>query len=191
MIAAALREVLFISAQNESGRASILSCVGETAENYAIAASMTTTFSNYMCGELSPYTPEYQKGIDGVLKDATVMDVIGGAWKDSASFRRGMTVDELDTAVEKLKLDLVSVLTRTVPEVPSKTPVLTQVDKVVPDAPIKSLTRSDSNGDPMPFSLAGRRRTRRLTNDFLQSVRHQSIKMSSRRHSLSGKPFKR
>jgi hypothetical protein len=36
-----------------------------------------------------------------------------------------------------------------------------------------------------------RRRTRRLTNDFLQSVRHQSIKMSSKRHSLSGKPFKR
>jgi hypothetical protein len=35
------------------------------------------------------------------------------------------------------------------------------------------------------------RRTRRLTNDFLQSVRHQSIKMSSKRHSLSGKPFKR
>jgi hypothetical protein len=191
LIAMALREVLFISAQSEAGRVSILSCVGETVENYAITASMTTTFSNYMCGELSPYTTEYEKGVSGLLKDTTVMDVIGGAWKDSASFRNDMTVSELDSAVEKLKLDLVSVLTRTVQGVSSMELIPTQVDKVVPDVPIKSLTRSESIGDPMPFSLAGRRRTRRLTNDFLQSVRHQSIKMSSRRHSLSGKPFKR
>lgn len=34
-------------------------------------------------------------------------------------------------------------------------------------------------------------RTRRLTTGFLQTTRHQSIKMSSKRHSLSGKPAKR
>jgi hypothetical protein len=188
LIAAALREVLFISAQSEAGRASILSCIGDTVENYAIAASMTTTFSNYMCGEISPYTPEYQKGVDTLLKDATTMDVIGGAWKESASFRKDMTVSELDIAVEKLKLDLVSVITKADaidPEIPVK----------APGAPLKMpLFRSNSMEDPIsPRQLAfgGRRRTRRLTGDFLQSVRHQSIKMSSRRHSLSGKPFKR
>jgi hypothetical protein len=185
LIAAALREVLFMSAQSEAGRASILSCVGESAENYSITASMTTTFSNYMCGEISPYTSEYEKAIDGLLKDATVMDVIGGAWKDSASFRKDMTVSELDSAVEKLKLELVA--------------VLTQVDVNNPEIPVKDmgeslkmpLVRSNSAEDPLPLVGRARRRTRRLTNDFLQSVRHQSIKMSSKRHSLSGKPFKR
>jgi len=192
LIAMALREVLFISAQSEAGRASILSCIGETPENYAVFASMTTTFSNYMCGELPSYTPEYQKGVDAVLQDQTVLDVIGGAWKDSASFRKDMTVSELDSAVEKLKLELVSVLTRAdtpVPGAPPKDPV---VLGQVQEAPLKTpLVRSNSMGDPTPFSFAGRRRTRRLTNDFLQSVRHQSIKMSSKRHSVSGKPFKR
>jgi hypothetical protein len=53
------------------------------------------------------------------------------------------------------------------------------------------LVRSNSAEDPLPLVGRARRRTRRLTNDFLQSVRHQSIKMSSKRHSLSGKPFKR
>ena len=192
LIAMALREVLFISAQSEAGRASILSCIGETPENYAVFASMTTTFSNYICGELPSYTPEYQKGVDAVLQDQTVLDVIGGAWKDSASFHKDMTVSELDSAVEKLKLELVSVLTRAdtpVPGAPPKDPVVLEQ---VQEAPLKTpLVRSNSMGDPTPFSFAGRRRTRRLTNDFLQSVRHQSIKMSSKRHSLSGKPFNR
>jgi len=91
-----------------------------------------------------------------------------------------------------LKLELVSVLTRAdtpVPGAPPKDPVVLEQ---VQEAPLKTpLVRSNSMGDPTPFSFAGRRRTRRLTNDFLQSVRHQSIKMSSKRHSLSGKPFNR
>ena len=176
LISAALREVLFISAQSEAGRASILACVGETAEGYAITASMTTTFSNYMCGELPSYTPEYQKGVDTLLHDQTVMDVIGGAWKDSVSFRK-MTVPELDTAVEKLKLELVS--------------VLTQADKIAPGDQKTPHVEPTNVDDPTSPRQGGRRRTRRLTNEFLQTTRHQSIKMSSRRHSLSGRPARR
>ena len=175
MISAALREVLFISTQSTAGRTSILACVGDTPENYAIAASMTTTFSNYMCGELPPYTPEYQKAVDTLLRHPVPVGVIGRAWSESASFNRQMTVSELGDSVQKLKADLASTLTRIAAQ-----PRLQMSNRL----PVRTLQK-------LPKGIAAGRRTRRLTNDFLQSVRHQSIKMSSRRHSLSGKPFKR
>lgn len=180
LIATALREVLFISAQSDTGRASILKCIGDTEENYAITASMTTTFSTYICGELPSYTAEYETGIDKLLSDQTVKDIIGGSWKDSASFRKEMTVDELDTSVEKLKLELVSLLT-----------IVDAVKPVPEEVPLKIPQRQiEDVGDPTAVG-ARRRRTRRLTKDFLQTTRHQSIKMSSRRHSLSGNALNR
>jgi hypothetical protein len=179
LLAFALREVLFISSQHANGQRSVLELLGKDDTEFL---SMTNILSNYICGEIQQYIPEFEKVVNDLFHMPVVIDVIRGAYTDSGSFNPSMTVAELSTAVKKLRSDLAGQITHV------------EVEKPVPDAPgapMKPRVRSESIGDPIPFSLAGRRRTRRLTNEFLQTTRHQSIKMSSRRHSLSGKPARR
>jgi len=187
-VAFALREVLFISAQHVVGRESIAACLGTTVDDMMSFASMSTVLSNYICGELPQYTPEYEAFVSKVLQMPVVVGVIRGAYTESATVTP-ISVSELSTAVKKLRSDLGAKISHveveTVPGAP------------VPGAPMKapSLSKTISYEDPtsprQQLVFAGRRRTRRLTNEFLQTTRHQSIKMSSKRHSLSGKPAKR
>ena len=165
----ALREVLFTMVQTATGRPIIESTLGSTTAFSLTCSSM----SEYICGEFVDL--DEAPGI-ALLQRADIATVLKTLYTNSAV---GAPIDLATVLAEKQAISL-----KIIGESDS--------DKQAPGAPMKpARVRSESIGDPMPFSLAGRRRTRRLTNDFLQSVRHQSIKMSSRRHSLSGKPFKR
>jgi hypothetical protein len=165
----ALREVLFTMVQTATGRPIVESTLGSTTAFSLTCSSM----SEYICGEFVDL--DEAPGI-ALLQRADIATVLKTLYTNSAV---GAPIDLATVLAEKQAISL-----KIIGE--------TDSDKQAPGAPMKpARVRSDSLGDPMPFSLAGRRRTRRLTNDFLQSVRHQSIKMSSRRHSLSGKPFKR
>jgi len=176
-LAFAMREVLFISAQHVVGRESIASCLGTTVDDMMSFASMSTILSNYICGEVPQYTPDYEVFVAKVLQMPVVVGVIRGAYTESLTVPP-TSIPELSTAVKKLRADLAAQITRTDPE------------STIQDLPVKVPMRQIEE-DPLPLVGRARRRTRRLTNDFLQSVRHQSIKMSSKRHSVSGKPFKR
>ena len=184
LIAFALREVLFISSQHVNGQRSVLELLGKEDIEFL---SMTNILSNYICGEIQQYTPEFEKIVTELFQIPIVIDVVRGAYTDSGSFNPSMTVVDLANAVKKLRADLAVQITNIDPAL---TAPLTEI-------PVKSTTQvkgpqvETMEEDPLPLVGRARRRTRRLTNDFLQSVRHQSIKMSSRRHSLSGKPFKR
>ena len=174
-LAFALREVLFISAQHVVGRESIAACLGTTVAEMMSFASMSTILSNYICGELPKYTPEYEAFVSKALQMPVIVGIIRGAYTESATVTP-MTVPELSNAVKKLRADLASQIT----QVDAVKPVPEEVPLKIPQRQIEDV------GDPTAVG-ARRRRTRRLTKDFLQTTRHQSIKMSSRRHSLSGK----
>jgi hypothetical protein len=139
--------------------------------------AMSSTFSSYVCGSI------VDENID-VFKAPVAIEVLQSAYTESKS-QVPMTVDDLSRVVTALRIriskELMQADTTPVPPAPVSNPVAMRTGQSV----LSTLK-------PAPSGIkAGRRRTRRLTNDFLQSVRHQSIKMSSRRHSLSGKPFKR
>jgi hypothetical protein len=139
--------------------------------------AMSSTFSSYVCGSIVDENVE-------AFKAPIAIQVLQSAYTESKS-QVPMTVDALSQAVSALRVriskELMQADTTPVPPTPVSSPVVMRTGQSV----LSTLK-------PAPSSIkAGRRRTRRLTNDFLQSVRHQSIKMSSRRHSLSGKPFKR
>jgi hypothetical protein len=188
LIAFALREVLFISSQHVNGQRSVLELLGKEDIEFL---SITNILSNYICGEIQQYTPEFEKIVTELFQIPIVIDVVRGAYTDSGSFNPSMTVIELASAVKKLKATLASQITRIDPTLTAPIPEIA-IKSTTSDALIKLRGRSESiDEDPLPLFGRARRRTRRLTNDFLQSVRHQSIKMSSRRHSLSGKPLKR
>jgi hypothetical protein len=187
LIAFALREVLFISSQHVNGQRSVLELLGKEDIEFL---SMTNILSNYICGEIQQYTPEFEKIVTELFQIPIVIDVVRGAYTDSGSFNPSMTVVELASAVKKLKATLASQITHIDPALTAPLPEI-PVKSTNQDVLVKGPQVETTDEDPLPLFGRARRRTRRLTNDFLQSVRHQSIKMSSRRHSLSGKPFKR
>ena len=161
----ALREVLFTMVQTDTGRPIVESTLGSTTAFSLTCSSM----SEYICGEFVDL--DEAPGI-ALLQRADIASVLKTLYTNSAV---GAPIDLEAVLTEKQAVSL-----KIIGETAS--------DKQPPGAPMKpTRVRSESIGDPMPFSLAGRRRTRRLTKDFLQTTRHQSIKMSSRRHSLSGK----
>jgi hypothetical protein len=172
IIAFALREVLFISSQHVNGQKAVIELLGKDDIEFL---SIINILSNYICGEIQQYTPEFEKIIDELFKIPIVIDVVRGAYTDSGSFNPSMTVPELSNLVKKLRADLAGQITHVeaVKSVPEQVPLK------IPQRQIEDV------GDPT--AIGARRRTRRLTKDFLQTTRHQSIKMSSRRHSLSGK----
>jgi hypothetical protein len=161
----ALREVLFTMVQTATGRPIVESTLGSTTAFSLTCSSM----SEYICGEFVDL--DEAPGI-ALLQRADIAAVLKTLYTNSAV---GAPIDLITVLAEKQAVSL-----KIIGESDS--------DKQPPGAPMKpARVRSESIGDPMPFSLAGRRRTHRLTKDFLQTTRHQSIKMSSRRHSLSGK----
>jgi len=165
----ALREVLFTMVQTATGRPIVESTLGSTTAFSLTCSSM----SEYICGEFVDL--DEAPGI-ALLQRADIAAVLKTLYTNSAV---GAPIDLASVLAEKQAVSL-----KIIGESDS--------DKQPPGAPMKpARVRSESIGDPMPFSLAGRRRTHRLTKDFLQTTRHQSIKMSSRRHSLSGKLAKR
>jgi hypothetical protein len=165
----ALREVLFTMVQTATGRPVVESALGSTTA-FSLACS---SMSEYICGEFVGL--DEAPGI-ALLQRADIASVLKTLYTNSEA---GEQIDLETVLAEKQAVSL-------------KITGETLVEKQVPGAPMKpARVRSESIGDPIPISFAGRRRTRRLTNDFLQSVRHQSIKMSSKRHSLSGRPARR
>ena len=135
--------------------------------------AMSSTFSSYVCGSI------VDENVD-VFKEPVAIEVLQSAYTESKS-QVPMTVDDLSRVVTALRVriskELMQADTTPVPPTPVSSPVVMRTGQSVL-----------STIKPAPSGIkAGRRRTRRLTKDFLQTTRHQSIKMSSRRHSLSGK----
>lgn len=160
----ALREVLFTMVQTATGRPIVEATLGSSTA-FSLACS---SLSEYICGEFVGL--DEAPGI-ALLQRADIANTLKTLYANSAA---GTPID-----LEAILAEKQSVALKIVGE------------KQAPGAPMKpARVRSESIGNPLPFSL-GARRTRRLTKDFLQTTRHQSIKMSSKRHSLSGKALNR
>ena len=163
----ALREVLFTMVQTATGRPIVEATLGSSTA-FSLACS---SLSEYICGEFIGL--DEAPGI-ALLQRADITNTLKTLYANSAA---GTPID-----LEAILAEKQAVALKIVGETVSVKPVPQEVPLKIPQTQIEV-------GDPT--AIGARRRTRRLTKDFLQTTRHQSIKMSSRRHSLSGKLAKR